>query len=77
MEEHISYVVKTAFFHIYNIGLMRKYLTQQATYKLVHAYISSRLDYCNSLFYGLPKYFIQRLQHVLNTAARIVTLYEA
>ncbi len=28
MEEHISYVVKTAFFHIYNIGLMRKFLTQ-------------------------------------------------
>ncbi len=55
MEEHISYVVvKTAFFHIYNINLTRRYLTQQAIETLVHAYISSRLDYCNSLFYGLP-----------------------
>ncbi len=53
---------------------MRKYLTQQATETLVHAYVSSRLDYCNSLFYGLTKYLIQRIQHVLNTAARIVTL---
>ncbi len=47
MEEHISYVMKTAFFHIYNISLTRKYLTQQAIETLVHAYISSRLDYCN------------------------------
>ncbi len=37
MEEHISYVVKTTFFH--NIGVTRKYLTQQATETLVHAYI--------------------------------------
>ncbi len=51
MEEYISYVMKTAFFHIYNIGLTSKYLTQQATETLVHAYISSKLDYCNSLFY--------------------------
>ncbi len=36
--------------------------------------ISSKLDYWALLFYGLPKYLIQRLQHVLNTAARIVTL---
>ncbi len=54
MEEHISYVVKTKKIHIYNIGLMRKYLTQQATETLVHAYISSRLDYCNSLFMVFP-----------------------
>ncbi len=60
MEEHISYVVKTKFFHIYNIGLTRKYLTQQAIETLVHSYISSSLDYCNSLFYCLLKYLIQR-----------------
>ncbi len=39
MEEHISCVVKTAFFLIYNIGLTRNYLTQEVTEVLVHAYI--------------------------------------
>ena len=41
---------------------------------LVHAFVTSKLDNCNALLYGLPKYKIQRLQHMLNSAARQVTL---
>ena len=36
--------------------------------------MTSRLDYCNGLLYGLPKELTNRLQGVLNTAARLVTL---
>ena len=32
----------------------------------------SRLDHCNSLFYGLPVYLIQRLQYVMNAAAKVI-----
>ena len=32
------------------------------------------LDYCNSLLYGIPKYQLNRLQKVLNAAARVVCL---
>ena len=49
------------------------YLTHEATAKLIHALISSRLDNCNSLLYGLPDILITRLQRVQNTAARILT----
>ena len=41
---------------------------------LVHAFVSSKLDYCNSLLYGLPKHMISSLQSVQNTAARVVTV---
>ena len=39
---------------------------------LLHAFVSSRLDYCNSLLYGLPKCELNKLQAVQNAAARLV-----
>ena len=53
---------------------MRKFLTLKSTKILVHAFISSKLDYCNSLFYGVPKFQLQKLQHVQNAAVRLTTL---
>ena len=38
-----------------NIGEVRKYLDQMNTERLVHAFISFRLNYCNRLLYGLPE----------------------
>ena len=61
-----------AFYYLYNIRRIRKYLSKECTETLIHAFISSRLDYCNSLLYGLPAYQIQKLQRVQNSAARLV-----
>ena len=38
--------------------------------------MTSRLDYCNALLYGLPTSVIQRLQRIQNTAARVVTKWK-
>ena len=41
---------------------------------IVNAFISSKLDHCNSLLHGLPKYLLDKLQAVQNNAARVVTV---
>ena len=74
MEQHVKKICSEANYHLRNISKIRKYLTHDSAQILIHAFISSKLDYCNSLLYGIPKYLVCRLQRVQNTAARIVTL---
>ena len=72
MVPHITAVCKSAFFHLRNSSKIRGFLNTETTKTLVHAFVTSKVDYCNSLLYGVPKYLLQRLQRVLNCAARIV-----
>ena len=72
MQDHIGDVCRKAFFHLRRIALIRPYLSESATARLVTALISSRLDYCNSVLTGLPADQINRLQRVQNCAARLV-----
>jgi hypothetical protein len=74
MSDHITAVCKSSHFQLRNIRSIRKYLTHDACVKLVHAFVTSRIDFCNSILFGLPSYQIKKLQRVLNSAARIVTL---
>ena len=73
MSQHVSSVCRSASFALYNIGKLRTYLDQASTEMLVHAFVSSRLDSCNSLLYGLPQNELERLQRVQNAAARPVS----
>ena len=70
---YISSVCRSTHFHLRNIGRIRHLLSHHATAQLIHALISTRLDYCNSVLYNLPKSSILRLQRIQNQAARILT----
>ena len=72
-DDHISAICQSVHFHIRSIGKVRKLLSFDACAILIHALISSRLDYCNSILYNLPDTKIGRLQRVQNQAARILT----
>ena len=70
---HINETYRKATNAIRSIGRIRKYLTNKNLKLLVNALVISRLDYCNSILYGLPKRELDKLQRVQNTAARLIT----
>ena len=70
---HINETCKKATNSIRSIGRIRKYLTKENLKLLVNALVISRLDYCNSILYGLPKQELDKLQRIQNTAARLIT----
>ena len=43
------------------MGRLRKLLSTKTIETLVHAFVTSKLDHCNSLLYGVPKYVIKKL----------------
>ena len=64
MLPHVKFICKTAFYHLRNIALIRKFLSVKTTEIVVHGFVSSKLDYCNSLLYNIPKYVLNKLQFV-------------
>ena len=57
MLPHVTAVCKSSFFHLRNIFKIRKFLSYDTCKILIHAFITSRIDYCNSLLYGQPNAF--------------------
>ena len=72
LSKHITNTCRAATLAIWKISQIRNYLSQTQTERLVHAFITSRLDNCNSLLYGLPNLHIEKLQRVQNSAARLI-----
>ena len=73
LDAHISAICRPTHFHLRIIGRVLNLITTDAAIQLIHALISSRLDFCNSILYNLPDNKIVRLQRIPNQAARILT----
>ena len=73
MSAHVSRICSAAYYHLRDIDRIRPFLTVETTERLVHAFVTSRLDMGNALFYGITRGQLQRLQRVQNSAARHVT----
>ena len=68
----MSKVCRSASFALHKIGSIRQFLTKETTKRLLQALVMSRIDFCNSLLYGLPDAQINKLQRVQNSAARLI-----
>ena len=73
MVTNINKICSASYFYLDNIRRIRKFLSVESTKLLVHALVTSRIDYCNSrLLYGLPQTQLSKLQRIQNTAARLI-----
>jgi len=73
MSNHIKTVCRASFMQLRHLRSIKDTLTRDSLEKVTHAFIGSRLDYCNALLYGLPQSSISKLQRIQNAAARLLT----
>ena len=73
LTSHAYAVVKICFYQLRQLRTIRRFISVDAAKTLVNSFIASRIDYCNSLFHGATKVLFDKLQSVMNAAARLIT----
>ncbi len=71
--KQISAVVKSCLFHLRQLSKVKPFLSQSNFQMVAHAFVATRLDYCNSLYYGVSQSSLSHLQLVQNAAARLLS----
>ncbi len=70
---HVKAVTKSAYYHLKNIARIRCFVSSQDLEKHVHAFITSRVDYCNGLLTKKTIRLIYTQKLIQNTAGGILT----
>jgi len=70
--DQITALSKACYYHIRQLRCIRPYLDSSTACTIATSIIHSKLDYCNSLYYKLPKSQLSRLQQIQNSLARTV-----
>ena len=63
MTSHISHLTSVCYYHIRQLRAVRRSLTTETAHALVRALVNSRLDYCNGVLAGLPRYSYDKLRN--------------
>ena len=72
MRDHVQKICCTSSYQLRQLRVIRGSLSIDACTMLVHAFVSRRLDYCNSLLAGISNELVNKLQSVLRSAARLI-----
>jgi hypothetical protein len=73
MRQHVQFVSRACFFHLRQLRSIRHSVDVSTASTLIHVFISSILDYCNSLLAGSTKVVTDVLQKIQNAVARLMT----
>src|SRR6218665_3881795 len=69
---HINRLCRDCYYQLRQLWVISRSLTSTATATLVHAFVTSRLDYCSTLYIGLPAVRLGCIERVIRTAARLI-----
>ena len=72
MSDQVSAICRAVNFHLSNLWRIRRFIDKDTCAHAARTLIINRLDYCNSLLYGISKNDINRLQRLQNKAAKLV-----
>ena len=72
MDEQIGNTCRSSYYHLRQIRSIRHSLSDVAARMAIQAFVTSRIDYCNAALLGLSSASIDRVQHVMNSAARLL-----
>ena len=72
MSAEVSRMCQSAYFQLHNIAKIRHCLTVNACKTIVHALVTSKLDYGNAVLFGINERLINKLQMTQNSAARLI-----
>lgn len=72
MTSQVNRTVRVCYASLHKLRKFKHHLTTSTLHILVQAFVISRLDYANSLYFGIPEYLMKRLQKVQNMAARLL-----
>ena len=72
MKTAINETCQSGLYHLHNIGCIKRFLGFEVRKSIVQAIVMSKIDYCNSLMYGVVATNLSKLQRVQNAAVRLV-----
>lgn len=54
VDQQVTAVARSVFYHLWQVYQLRPFLGKKDLFTITHALETTRLDYCNALYVGLP-----------------------
>ena len=72
MDVHVGIMTRSCFYQLRQLRTIRQSLSDDATRMLIHSFVVTRVDYCNSVLSGITVVQTDRVQRILSAAARLL-----
>ena len=72
-QNHASEIRRSGFFHLRRVKALGSIIPSDCLEKLIHAYVTSRIDFCNILLHDHNQYLVNRFQTLHNACAKTIT----